>query len=287
MASVALRWAKANKREAFHNPYNARMATSGHSSSLRIVTWNIHKGVRGFSFRKRLEIHAMQAAIARLDADVICLQEVRRINHKEAAHFTQWPTLPQADFLAPSGYEAAYRTNAFTRHGEHGNALLSRYPIAQVLHEDMSDHRFEQRGLLHAKLDAQGRALHMIVVHLGLIASSRQRQLKQLSDYIAREIPPAAAIVVAGDFNSPIAPARWARSALANKPVKKMPLLHDLKGHATFPSRLPLVQLDHVFARGLRIAHQQVPSGKEWASMSDHLPLICELEWDREGEDAA
>ncbi|TAG27658.1 MAG: endonuclease [Burkholderiales bacterium] len=254
------------------------MATSGHFS-LRIVTWNIHKGVRGLGLRKRLEIHSMQAAVAGLHADVICLQEVRRINHKEAAHFTQWPALPQADFLAPPGYEAVYRTNAFTKHGEHGNALLSRYPVTAHAHEDMSDHRFEQRGLLHATLHIQGKNVHVIVVHLGLIASSRQRQLAQLSKYIERDIPKRDPLIVAGDFNSPIAPVRWAQSALGHaKPETQRLSLKALRGHPTFPSRLPVVQLDHVFARHAKIISSHVPPAKDWARMSDHLPLIVEIQ---------
>jgi endonuclease/exonuclease/phosphatase family metal-dependent hydrolase len=263
------------------------MATPGHST-LRIVTWNIHKGVRGIAMRKRLEIHNMQAAVAGLNADVICLQEVRRINHKEAEHFTQWPELPQADFLAPSGYEAVYRTNAFTKHGEHGNALLSRFPVIGHAHEDMSDHRFEQRGLLHATLHVKGKPVHVIVVHLGLIASSRQRQLAQLSQYIDRDIPKQDALIVAGDFNSPIAPVRWAQTALGHhhgsgnglqKSLTKAPkMLHALRGHATFPSRLPMLQLDHVFVRHAKIISSHVPQGHEWARMSDHLPLIVEVE---------
>jgi endonuclease/exonuclease/phosphatase family metal-dependent hydrolase len=267
------------------------MASIGHST-LRIVTWNIHKGVRGLGLRKRLEIHNMQAAVAALDADVICLQEVRRINHKEAAHFTQWPQLPQADFLAPSGYEAVYRTNAFTKHGEHGNALLSRHPVISHAHEDMSDHRFEQRGLLHATLQVRERQVHVIVVHLGLIAASRQRQMAQLSQYIERDIPKRDVLIIAGDFNSPIAPVRWAQSALAraegdghgnshvlqkNKP-KAPKMLHALRGHATFPSRLPLLQLDHVFARHAQIVSSHVPQEAHWARMSDHLPLIVEVQ---------
>lgn len=254
------------------------MATSGHFS-LRIVTWNIHKGVRGLGLRKRLEIHSMQAAVAGLNADVICLQEVRRVNHKEAAHFTQWPALPQADFLAPPGYEAVYRTNAFTKHGEHGNALLSRYPVTAHAHEDMSDHRFEQRGLLHATLHIQGKNVHVIVVHLGLIASSRQRQLAQLSKYIERDIPKRDPLIVAGDFNSPIAPVRWAQSALGHaKPETQRLSLKALRGHPTFPSRLPVVQLDHVFARHAKIISSHVPPAKDWARMSDHLPLIVEIQ---------
>jgi endonuclease/exonuclease/phosphatase family metal-dependent hydrolase len=247
--------------------------------TLRIVTWNIHKGVRGLGPRKRLEIHAMQHAVKALDADLICLQEVRLMNRKEAAYFTRWPELGQADFLAPEGYEAIYRTNAITRHGEHGNALLSRWPVVTHQHEDMSDHRFEQRGLLHCVVHAGRQEIHVIVVHLGLIAASRGRQLDQLTQFIAREVPRKVPLIVAGDFNAPIAPIRWAQQALRTRvhavsaPMPPTP---------TFPSRLPLVQLDHVFARDARVVRVEAlrgPShGLNWARMSDHLPLMVELE---------
>ena len=68
-----------------------------------------------------------------MDADLICLQEVRAQNRKEAARFAHWPQAQQADFLAPAGYHAIYRSNAITKHGEHGNALLSRWPLGQQL----------------------------------------------------------------------------------------------------------------------------------------------------------
>ena len=45
----------------------------------------------------------------------------------------------------------------------------------------------------------------------------------------------------------------------------------------TYPSRLPVVQLDHVYARGLEPVHLQVPRGRIWGQMSDHLPLIAEF----------
>ncbi len=63
------------------------------------------------------------------DADVVCLQEVRLHNRQLAQRFAHWPRQGQADYLAPEGYEAVYRTNAVTRHGEHGNALFSRCPV--------------------------------------------------------------------------------------------------------------------------------------------------------------
>jgi endonuclease/exonuclease/phosphatase family metal-dependent hydrolase len=239
-------------------------------NKLRVATYNIHKGVQGVGPRRRLEIHNLGQAIAQLDADVVCLQEVRKVNRGEARYFTHWPDLPQADFLAPEGYQAVYRTNAYTRHGEHGNALLSRWPVLDQQHEDMSDHRFEQRGLLHSELLVHNLPVHVIVVHLGLIRPSRLRQLAQLRRYIEREIPADAPLLVAGDFNE--------GRAIVARELAHIDL-HAFSGErqATFPARLPLVQLDHVFGRGLRPVGVQVLRGRDWWRMSDHLPLIAEF----------
>ena len=158
-------------------------------STLRVATYNIHKGVQGLGPARRLEIHNLAHAVEQFDADIICLQEVRRHNRKLEKHFTRWPELDQAGYLSPEGYEAVYRTNAITRHGEHGNALLSRWPVLDSRHSDVSDHRFEQRGLLHAQLFIDGIDVHVVVVHLGLIHASRERQVQRLGQFIATEVP--------------------------------------------------------------------------------------------------
>ena len=46
----------------------------------------------------------------------------------------------------------------------------------------------------------------------------------------------------------------------------------------TFPARLPLVQLDHIYVRGLTPLSLKVPRGRIWWRMSDHLPLIAEFQ---------
>ena len=237
---------------------------------LRVATYNIHKGVQGLGPTRRLEIHNLGHAVEQFDADVVCLQEVRKLHRREARHFAHWPEVPQADYLAPEGYEAVYRTNAITRHGEHGNALLSRWPVLSHQHEDMSDHRFEQRGLLHVELLFEGVPVHVLVVHLGLVRASRLRQLQQLLGFVKREIPADAPLVIAGDFNE------WGPSVAQTLTPAG---LHPASGerHPTFPSRLPLLQLDHVYARGLQPAGLTVPKGRNWARMSDHLPLIAEF----------
>lgn len=238
--------------------------------TLRIATYNIHKGVQGLGPARRLEIHNLLHAVEQLDADIVCLQEVRGFNRQMQRRFAHWPSEGQALFLAPEGYEAVYRSNAVTRHGEHGNALLSRWPVLGQGHQDVSDHRFEQRGLLHATLAVQGRPVHVVVVHLGLIHASRERQVQALGRFIEREVPPDAPLVVAGDFNDwgvRLHPA-MARHGLHTFEDRRLP---------TYPARLPLLHLDRIYVRGLQPLNAHVPHGRAWQRMSDHLPLIAEL----------
>lgn len=238
---------------------------------VRVATYNIHKGVQGLGPGRRLEIHNLAHAVEQFDADIVCLQEVRSHHRKFERYFTRWPELDQAGYLSPEGYEAVYRTNAVTRHGEHGNALLSRWPVLGVGHTDVSDHRFEQRGLLHVQLLVEGVDVHVVVVHLGLIHASRERQVQRLGQFIAREVPPGAPLIVAGDFND------WSAQLL--KPMAALDL-RTFEGIRlpTYPARLPLLHLDRVFVRGLRPVSAHVPHGAAWRRMSDHLPLIADFE---------
>ena len=184
-----------------------------------------------------------------------------------------WPESTQAEFLAPEGYDVAYRTNAVTRHGEHGNALLARWPIGDSGHHDVSDHRFEQRGLLHVPVTWNGQVVHAVVAHFGLVHASRLRQAQRLQDFIEREVPAGAPLIVAGDFNDwgekldgPMQEAGLARATVASKGPPN-----------TFPSRVPVFALDRVYTRGFGCVNTFVPRGTMWARMSDHLPLVVEL----------
>lgn len=260
---------------------NTHKSTSNQQANLpvRVATWNIHKGVNGLGPRRRLEIHNIGLAIDQFDADIVCLQEVRKSHRQEAKRFTHWPEQAQADFLAPLGYTAIYQTNAVTKHGEHGNGLLTRWPVVRHQHEDMSDHRFEQRGLLHVEVLVHDLPVHVIVVHLGLIKASRRRQIEQLAAFIHREIPASQPLIVAGDFNE------WGAANMSAFTALK---LHTFKPHEnsnntqlkpirTYPARLPMVQLDYIYTRFLMPQTSHVPSGPGWARMSDHLPLIADF----------
>lgn len=247
-----------------------------HTDILRVATYNIHKGVQGLGPARRLEIHNLGLAVEQLDADLVCLQEVRKLHRREQRYFHHWPELPQADFLAPEGYEAVYRTNAITKHGEHGNALLTRWPVVGHQHEDISDHRFEQRGLLHVPVLWRGEEVHTIVAHFGLIHASRIRQAERLAQYIRDEVPTDRPLIVAGDFND------WGERldpSMKAAGLSRSTLPDASRGPLTYPSRLPLFALDRVYVRGLRCTGLFSPRGPAWVRMSDHLPLVAELDF--------
>jgi endonuclease/exonuclease/phosphatase family metal-dependent hydrolase len=262
---------------------------------LRVASYNIHKGVIGMGPAKRLSIHELQEGLRELQADLIFLQEVQFTHPRHARRFAHWPELPQHELLGQGlGMYTAYHTNAITRHGEHGNALLTRLPILSVAHHDVSDHRFEQRGLLHVRLQCPGTSagpsprcptvLHAIVVHLGLFGAGRKRQIAQLVQYIATEVPADEAVIVAGDFND------WRGQLGAELSVvdmidvsaRRSPRLDGRKPRwrhrvRTFPARLPLMPLDRIYARGYCAQSLGLGWGAGWARLSDHAPLLVDL----------
>ena len=186
------------------------------------------------------------------------------------------PSRAQADYLAPEGYDVAYRTNAVTRDGEHGNALLSRWPIGDIGHHDVSDHRFEQRGLLHVPVHWNGSVVHAIVAHFGLIHSSRVRQVQRLGRvHRGATCRATSALVVAGDFNdwgekldAPMRALRPGARVVPGDPPRAAPpsrrACRCSRSTASTPAACAAVSTF-------------VPRGTAWARMSDHLPLVAEL----------
>lgn len=141
---------------------------------------------------------------------------------------------------------------------------------------DISDHRFEQRGLLHAVTDLGFGEVHLLCAHFGLFARSRQRQAEALVDRVRSVVPPDAPLVVAGDFNDwnnrldrTICQALGA-TEVADKAANARPV-------RTFPSHMPWLRLDRIYVRGFDIERAHALTGREWAQRSDHVPLLAEL----------
>jgi endonuclease/exonuclease/phosphatase family metal-dependent hydrolase len=80
-------------------------------------------------------------------------------------------------------------------------------------------------------------------------------------------------VVVAGDFNDWGARMRYAMNAMGLRDTS------DLRGARTltYPSRLPVAQLDFIYGRKLAPQACAVPRGPIWTRMSDHLPLVADF----------
>jgi endonuclease/exonuclease/phosphatase family metal-dependent hydrolase len=163
-------------------------------SVVRIVSYNIHKGMSALGGRE--SVQELRLGLHGLRADLAFLQEVQGRNDRQGTLHEQHEMLAAALRL-----EAAYGRNAVYRHTDHGNALLSRFPILGHENQDISDHRMEQRGLLHVQVEVGSHEVHCFVVHLGLFAGSRSRQAAALIARIRESVPPDAPILIAGDFN--------------------------------------------------------------------------------------
>jgi endonuclease/exonuclease/phosphatase family metal-dependent hydrolase len=248
------------------------------NGTLRVATLNVHKGLS--QFNRRMVIHELREGLRALDADLVFLQEVQGLNRRHERRFATWPLAPQSEYLAGEEWQHAYGRNAVYDHGHHGNAILSRFPIISVENEDVSDHRFERRGLLHCVVAVPGwqRNLHCVCVHLSLHERGRRRQLDAIAERLeaisARDLP----IVVAGDFND------WRQRASAI--LEDRLGMHEVsiarRGHAarTFPSLLPLLRLDRIYVRGFRVVSAQVHRSAPWSLLSDHLAVSAELRRD-------
>ena len=163
-------------------------------------------------------------------------------------------------------------------HGHHGNAILSRFGFVSFENEDVSDHRYERRGLLHSVVAVPGwrRNLHCVCVHLSLHERGRSRQLEAISgrleELATRDLP----IIVAGDFND------WRQRATAILERRLGMTEASVSRHgrvlATFPSVMPVLRLDRIYVRGFKVVSAQVHRGKPWSMLSDHLAVSAELE---------
>jgi endonuclease/exonuclease/phosphatase family metal-dependent hydrolase len=237
---------------------------------IRVVSWNIHKGIGGLDRRYRLDriVNVIRAQAP----DVALLQEVaqdmpRSSFHDQVALLQELLQLP---------YWAHSPQHRF-RLGGYGNAILSRWPLFDIHPIDLTLPRRKKRGALHARMRLRSgghtRTVALVNLHLGLSSADRAVQLGRfLSSDSLHGTHARTPVVLAGDFNDvwgTLGP-RFLQPAGFHRAGVRVP---------TFPAWLPMRPLDGIFVRGAVHVHGCHPVRSMTARQaSDHLPLSAELE---------
>jgi endonuclease/exonuclease/phosphatase family metal-dependent hydrolase len=242
--------------------------------ALTVMTVNIHKGFT--IFNRKFILPELRDAVRKVGADVVFLQEVMGTNGQDGKGMNVEE--PHYEFLADEIWpQYAYGRNMVYPKGHHGNAVMSKFPIAHYQNHDVSVAGPEKRGLLHCILRVPGHTqdVHVICVHLGLAESHRQQQLELLCQIVRGEVPDDAPLIVAGDFND------WRRRAheVLEREVGLKEIFVSAYGESakTFPARFPLLSLDRIYVRNASVHLPVVLPRRPWSHLSDHAPLAAEI----------
>ena len=225
----------------------------------------------GYLLGNRRNLQKITDFIKSQDPDIVGLVEVdtgsirsRRINQAESI----------AQALGHySAYQCKYGVSSFNTHvpivRKQGNAFLA----APHVHGERF-HYFE-KGIKRLIIELELEECSVFLVHLSLKYRHRHAQLHHLHDLVVASNKP---VIVAGDFNT-----FWGQheiylfmraAGLQSANVGSLP---------SYPSTAPRKELDFVlYGSGITVKDFSIPR----VTFSDHLPLICDFEVDRNAQHA-
>lgn len=251
-------------------PYNTGRAH--HESMPRIVTYNVHRCV---GTDRRLDVGRVAEVIAALKPDIVALQELdvgrARTGGVDQAHeiarrldmtFHFHPALKVEEEL-------------------YGDAILTLLPERKVRTGPLPGYRpaprLEPRGALWVAVEIEGRQVQILNTHLGLIPREQQLQAEALAGTEWLGHPDCEdPVILLGDFNATAASVVHRTLTRRLKPARAM--APRPSPTATFPSRMPVLRIDHVFVSDdIQVEDVSAPYQPLTRVASDHLPLVMDF----------
>lgn len=221
---------------------------------LRLASYNIRKAV---GTDRRRDPHRILGIIADLQADIVVLQEAdRRLGKRPSV-------LPITDIYAHTGMVPVRLSTNGPSLGWHGNSILIR-PSVKISAISLFDlPGMEPRGAVIADLAVNETPLRVIAVHLGLLRSSRRRQLSSLIEKLGTL--DGMPTLIAGDLNE------WSLRVGLGR------IAHHFTIHApgkSFHANIPLASLDRIALDQLLEPYAAgVLDSPTTRRASDHLPI--------------
>lgn len=231
---------------------------------MRLVTYNIHKGIGGSD--RRYNLDRIIDVLAALEADFLCLQEVTLDLPRTSRH-------DQADILAERFQPmfATFQQNVHWRVGGYGNLLLSRWPMREHHRISLQFQQKKPRGAQLVVIETPSGLLRLTNWHLGLSERERHWQVHRLLSHPLFHSTAEHPTVLCGDFND------WRNTlgrALLN-PLGFAQATSPPGKFRSFPAALPVLSIDKVFhCEGITIESAHLVKTRQTRQASDHLPLL-------------
>jgi endonuclease/exonuclease/phosphatase family metal-dependent hydrolase len=246
--------------------------TATSEGKLRVATYNVH-GCTGID-RLRSEVRIAEV-IAEMSVDIVALQELDLGRRRSAG-------ADQTKMIAEQlGWHSHFHPAMRIGDEHYGNAILSRYQLnfrrAIELPGKPPFFCRENRAAIEVEIQTNLGTVHIINTHLGLGWRERlvQAQLFTSAEWragIASNTP----LILLGDFNS-------LRSSRPYRTLKRhlrdvRELIAAIGPFRTFPTRFPLLAVDHIFVNEeVRPVSVSVHRSGLARIASDHFPLMAEL----------
>lgn len=234
---------------------------------MRLISYNIHKGIGGLD--RRYDLERIWRVIEEENPDLICLQEVTF-----GARLTCYHDQPELLARQLAASDRCFQMNVQYLAGGYGNLILARWPLGQKHDVSLQMNQRKPRGAQLVVVGTPEGRLHLVNWHLGLSGKERRWQANRLllhSQFLSSAHLPT---LIVGDFND------WG-NALARGPLAA----HDFQQvtgppsrFRSFPAFFPMLSLDKAFARGdIAVREVRVVRTRLARRASDHLPLVIDF----------
>ena len=236
--------------------------------TLRVLTYNVHSCV---GTDRKLDPARIADVIASCEPDIVGLQELD-VGRQRTGAVDQADTI--ASFLK---MKALFHPAVHKAEEKYGDAILTALPMRTCKTGGLPSIG-EPRGAAWTEILVDDTPIHVFNTHLGLRRRERMAQVGALlgSGWLGHPDCRDGNRIPMGDFNAVPASPGYRQLARAMSDVWG---LAQKKPKATFPSRYPMLRLDHIFvAGGLTAVNAHVVSTPLSRMASDHLPVVAEIE---------
>ncbi|MEX9947925.1 endonuclease/exonuclease/phosphatase family protein [Providencia alcalifaciens] len=253
---------------------------SANKPTIKVANYNIGKNELAADVAN---LDELSKAIAKIDADVIVLTEIdnKTARSKKVNQLEEIAKANKMDF--------AFGKALDFDGGEYGVGILSKYKIEKSQVVNLPSGGAEQRVVLLSQITKPGFDSPIIIMgtHLDWQKDPTIRigQVRHILDATIGDTETgfdniAASIkILAGDFNS----------TAKEQPIQEISYFWDpveKKGvnYRTWPAVNPAIDIDHIFTykgQVWDVKTMTIPTDSkdfQWSKVSDHLPVIAELE---------